>query len=574
MNRRSFFEQLAFRQNSFAEQQQQAGLEPYTGTWATPQVCHLLRRATFGIRASDIATLQGLGMATAVDLLLTPPANVSQPINYYMAGVGLGVDGVVPLSDVWVDKLVSGDVNPEIGRMESVKLWLLERMRLHSPTVFDKMTLFWHNHFAVEELHIYPANANDLYHYFNTIDQHALGNFKALTRAITLNPAMLYYLNGVWNNAVAPDENYARELQELFTIGKGVDAHFTEDDVKAAARVLTGYRVNQIGTHSFYFDPAAHDTANKQFSAFYNNTVIQGGTAAYGAASPPELDALLDMIFAQAEVAKFICRKIYRFFIYHDITPSIETNIIVPLSNIFRDNNYNILPVLQTLFKSAHFYESLNYACLIKSPIDFVIGLCREFNIAFWTGTSNAWVVNTQQMLAANAYRCADKLLFETKYENMHVANPPSVSGWQAYYQAPMYNRHWINTDTYGKRMEWVYRLCHDGISTGGLWWSSPGSWTLKINLIGFAQSLSNPADPNVLVQDALVRLYSYPVEQDFKDYLKSFLLSGQTSDYYWSDAWADYIAEPNNLTYKNIVESRLRDLLSFMLTQAEYQLF
>ena len=112
MNRRSFFEQLAFRQNSFAEQQQQAGLEPYTGTWATPQVCHLLRRATFGIRASDIATLQGLGMAAAVDLLLTPPANVSQPINYYMAGVGLGVDGVVPLSDVWVVKLVAGDVNP------------------------------------------------------------------------------------------------------------------------------------------------------------------------------------------------------------------------------------------------------------------------------------------------------------------------------------------------------------------------------------------------------------------------------------------------------------------------------
>lgn len=571
MNRRSF---LQFRTPSDTEQLQ-SGIEPYTGSWTAAEVSHLLRRTTFGIRAADVAQLQALSTSQAVDLLLTPPTGIPQPVNHYT--IGYGADGLVAVGDTWTDQAVNGFY--EFGRMASVKLWLLERMRLQELTIFDKMALFWHNHFALEEINAYPADANDIYHYFTTINQNTLGNFKALTRAITLNPAMLHYLNGILNNKYVPDENYARELQELFTVGKGPDSHYTEDDVKAAARVLTGYRINEIGVHSFIFDSNAHDNTNKQFSDFYGNTIIQGETGTLGASSPPELDNFLNMIFANAEVAKFICRKLYRFFVYHHITPNIETNVIVPLATIFRDNNYEILPVLSALFKSQHFYETLNRACIIKSPVDFVVGLCREFNIPFWTGTLGSdapWLFPPTgwQLLAVNKYKCAEKLLFECQYENMHLANPPSVAGWPAYYQEPMFYETWINTDTYGKRMEWVYKLCHQGIATDNLWWSNPNSFTLKINHIAFAQSLPNPSDPNALVNDAISRLYSYSVPQNFKDLVKAFLLSGQTSDYYWSSAWADYVSQPTNITFKNIVETRLRDMLTYLLTQAEYQLF
>jgi archaellum component FlaF (FlaF/FlaG flagellin family) len=154
----------------------------------------------------------------------------------------------------------------------------------------------------------------------------------------------------------------------------------------------------------------------------------------------------------------------------------------------------------------------------------------------------------------------------------MSPLDPPSVSGWTAYYQEPLFYELLVNADTYAKHMELVHLLCNAGVSVSTPY-SNPSSFLLKINFIAFAQSLSNPSNPNILIDDALIRLYAYPVAQAFKDYLKSFLLSGQTADYYWTNAWADYTANPNNVTYKTIVESRLRSMIAYMLSQAEYLL-
>jgi uncharacterized protein (DUF1800 family) len=173
------------------------------------------------------------------------------------------------------------------------------------------------------------------YRYNILLRQYALGNFKEMTRAVTMDPAMLKYLNGNANTKKAPDENYGRELQELFTVGKGPGSHYTEADVKAAAHVLTGFRIENKSLPDIHgvFDAGRHDENDKQFSDFYQNTTIKGRKGKEG---EMELDDLLALIFSQPEVARFICRKLYRFFVYHNIDEETEKTIIEPLAELFR----------------------------------------------------------------------------------------------------------------------------------------------------------------------------------------------------------------------------------------------
>jgi uncharacterized protein (DUF1800 family) len=189
---------------------------------------------------------------------------------------------------------------------------------------------------------------------------------------------MLYYLNGRLNTKRAPDENYARELQELFTLGKGSGSKYTEDDVKQTARVLTGFTINPTTSpFSTSFVSANHDTGDKTFSSFYGNTVIKGRTGIN--AGMDELKDLLDMIFNVEEVSKFICRRLYKYFVYYELDSTIETNVIEPLAKVFRDNGYEIKPVLKTLFESEHFYDVWNRGAMIKDPLSHTVGYLRQW---------------------------------------------------------------------------------------------------------------------------------------------------------------------------------------------------
>jgi uncharacterized protein (DUF1800 family) len=186
--------------------------------------------------------------------------------------------------------------------------------------------------------------------------------------------------NGYLNIASAPDENYSRELLELFTIGKGPGSQYTENDVKEAAKALTGWQINGT-TYTSFFNSNRHSAANKTFSSFFNNRVITGRTGT--TAGQLELNDLLTMIFNTQECAKFIVRKFYRFFVYYVIDAATEANVITPLADIFRTNNYEIKPVLSTLLKSEHFFDKWNQGCFIKAPADHVIGAVREMNAQF-----------------------------------------------------------------------------------------------------------------------------------------------------------------------------------------------
>ena len=412
------------------------------------------------------------------------------------------------------------------------------------------MTLFWHNHFATETADI--NNSQFVYNHHNLLRTSALGNFKTLTKAITIDPAMLVYLNGASNTATAPDENYGRELQELFCCGKGKDSLYTEADVKAAAQVLTGWKYNTT-TNTSSFDITRHNKIDKQFSAFYNNTIIKGQTTA--TAGDLEIDAMLNMIFATQEIAKYICRRIYRWFVYYDIDDVIEANIIKPLADIFRSNNYEIKPVLSALLKSEHFYDSLVKGAQIKSPVDLVVGLCREFEIAFQPAIDYAtnygmynymvsWVSNMQQ----------------------NMGDPPDVSGWKAYYQSPQFYEIWINSDTLPKRNQFTDTMIVSGYTLNAK--------KIQIDGVAFAQSFATPGDPNKLIDDIVKFLLRIDLSAASKKQIKTdILLGGQSTDSYWTDAWNLFITTPTNTSNATIVKNRLRDLIKYFMDLSEYQL-
>jgi uncharacterized protein (DUF1800 family) len=522
-----------------------SGTSTYAGTFGTTQLVHLLKRTLFGVKQADIQAFTGKTLNAVVDTLLTAGAAPNPPVNNY--NDSSYTDANVPAGQTWVNAPYT-DGTADSRRTTSYKAWWLGRMINQQQTIEEKMVLFWHNHFATQTASI--GDSRYEYKHNALLRQYALGNFKQLVKQISIDPAMLRYLNGYQNVKTSPNENYGRELQELFTIGKGPNSKYTEDDVKAAAKVLTGFNVNST-TITNTFDATKHDVTNKQFSPFYGNKIITGKT---GAAGATELDDMLDMIFATTECALFMCRKLYRFFVYYEIDAVTEANVIAPLATIFRDNNYEIKPVLKALLTSDHFFDPLNRGCIIKSPIDLHVGVCRDFGIVFPAESDYV-----------NAYYMWDYIRTQSSNISQNIGDPPNVAGWPAYYLEPQYHELWINTDTLPKRNQFTDTMIAKGYTRNGK--------NIAIDAIAFTNLLPNPADPNALVADALTQLYVIDVSQAVKDLLKSILLSAQLADHYWTDAWNAYKLFPTDAASKMIVTTRLAAFYKYIMDLPEYQL-
>lgn len=527
-----------------------SGINEYTGPWTKNEVQHLLKRTMFGSTKADIDYFLTKTMVQAVDELLNPVAALpSPPVNDYSPGT---TDPNVVAGATWINNpTTDGTLNSV--RRASFKKWWTGVMINQDRSVREKLTLFWANHFGTETAEI--GNAYYVYRHHNLLRQSALGNFKQLIKDVTIDTGMLVYLNGYLNTASAPDENYGRELQELFTVGKDPItnlAAFSEDDVKKAAKVLTGWRINNT-TFVSYFDGSRHDATNKQFSSFYNGTTVAGQSGANGAS---ETDALINMLFSKTEVSHFIVRKLYRWFVYYAIDAATETNVIEPLATIFRNNNYNIQPVLSALLKSEHFFDVLNQGCIIKSPVDHVIGCFREFNVVFPNAVSEY----------DDVYAMWNYIYNWGVSMNQSIGDPPNVSGWPPYYQAPQFHELWINSDTLPKRNKFTDTMIQTGFTRNGK--------KVIINAVAFTATLPNPSDPNALIDDALAILYRIQLSATAKQTIKQqILLSNQTQDYYWSNAWDAYMANTSNTSNFNVVNNRLKSFYQYLMNLSEYQL-
>ena len=554
MDRRQF---LSLKKNNLndgdnkpkVERRTNTGLAKYNGTWTKAEAAHLLRRTLYGPKVSEINAFASKTVSQAVDALLdTSGYSFLPPVNNYQNQTP---DTAVAYGSTWVNAPLN--VNLEGSRKVSLKSWLWSLPARQKTTIMEKMIVFWHNHMPVQIQDIPLASL--AYFYVKALNDYALGNFKTLVKQITVDPAMLYYLNGRLNTKNAPDENYARELQELFTLGKGPNSKYTEDDVKAAARVLTGFNINFTTTpFSTGFSAVNHDSTNKTFSSFYGNKTISGKMGV--TAGSLELDDLLGMIFSVDEVSKHICRKLYRFFVYYEIDANAETNVIEPLAKIFRDNNYEIKPVLKALLESEHFYDQWNRACVIKDPLTHQAGLVRQWEMSFPTATDYE---TNYQIYAVGSYF--------GQITQMNLGDPPSVSGWEAWYQMPLYHRIWLNSDSLPKRNQFQDYLMWIGHKVK--------SFTFIVDPWVVTKQFSDPKNADKLIADACEFLLPLALSNSQIASLKEILLPGGIPDYNWSDEYraATDSGDPNHTTALSTATSKLRSLYKNIMNLSEYQL-
>ncbi|MFK7843760.1 MAG: DUF1800 family protein [Rhodothermales bacterium] len=413
-----------------------AGLEPYTQALSRREVSHLLKRTSFGADPEKINALVGRTAEDVVnELIQFATDTVANPL---------------PSKPSWADEPMPDRrvaTSEEVRTYnENNRFWLDELTeellsRFRTGGLRERMTLFWHDHF-VTELEVYEL-AVYAYRYLNIIRTNSVGNFREFVRAMGLTPAMLIYLNGDANEKSSPNENYARELLELFTmspVDRYGNANYTQTDVEEAARALTGWFVNKEAITTELF--------TKEFDEGEKTFLARTGTFDY--------NDVTDVIFDERsfQVADFICTKLYRAFVFDQ--PDLE--VVQGLADIFRENDFEIEPVLSTLFKSAHFYDTQIIGAKIKSPADIIVGTLLETGFRPSSDSLGLLTVYSKDM---------EQILLD----------PPDVSGWQG-------NRAWLSTNTLPTRWSFADYLLFTGQNNQA------------IDLIGMASQLPDAEGP------------------------------------------------------------------------------
>lgn len=551
MNRRAFFSlsnsQATVQATVSPKRVMLGDLTPYSGPWDRATAAHLLRRACFGPSPDEIEEALNLGLTGTLDRLFRNRAMPNPPVMYDYTGDNHAAEG-----QTWVQAPSKDGNNGR--RLRSLRAWSIGQMMDEGMHLRESMTLFWHNHFAVEQNKV--GEARNAYQYLDTLRRNALGNFKALVEKVTILPAMLIYLDGRQNRKGRPNENYARELFELFTIGKGPligpgnYTYFTETDVLAAAECLTGWQDStddeEPGFPQVEFTEDRHEPSDKQFSDAFSKEVITNH-------GQDEYKVLIDMIFRQKQTAIYIVRKLYRWFLYYEIDDAVESTIIEPLAQQLIDEGYELSGVLRRFLESDHFLNAENHGGLIKHPLDFVLGTAKL--TAFPMPPTSDY--NT-------TYSIWYDLVQDGRDMQMEFLSPPDVAGWPAYYQKPLYHKIWINSVTLPNRINFLKNWVSNGFRDGDV--------RIEVDLLALLETVEDPFDPNVLIADWVERFLPQPLAESALTSLKNVLIPG-LPDFEWTEEYVLYLQDPSDEMIEKSVLSKLEALLLSILTLAEYQL-
>jgi uncharacterized protein (DUF1800 family) len=551
-----------------------ASINPNTAVLGVKNARHLLRRSSFKYTKTLINQFAELTPQQALDLLVANnPLTIPLP---YDPSITTTPDGY------WTEATDPTIFSTTTSRKKIIIGGWWWYNAINSATLKFKLTHFLSTRFTVEKNGSVGTSA-DFYDYLRLLDFYAYGNYKELAKKMTLNNSMLVYLNNTSNTKTAPNENYAREFLELFTIGKGPQigvgdyTTYTEADVVQAAKILTGFkrqgdRLNIDPITSIpkgYNVFSQHHTSPKVFSSAFQNNTIAAATDV--ASMDVELDNFVNMVFNQQATAKNIVRKLYIYFVKGTITPEVETDIITPLATQLFSNGYEILPIVRKLLESLHFYDlddtnSLdeNIGAIIRSPLQQVSEICSYLQITM--PDINGTEANKYDFY----YRFWRNFIHDSfmSSSNMLIFDPDNVAGHLAYYQAPDYDKSWIASSTIIAR----YRLgeslldARNRISGNGNIYAQ-----IQISLvIKNGGIISNPNDPFVLVSELCNNLFAQEPDIDRINYfMNSFLLQGLATGY-WFTAWANYISTGSN----TVVEPRLKELVKNLLRAPESQMF
>lgn len=375
-------------------------MQKFAGMIAQKQTKHLFSRAGFGIQFGDIGTFGALQAKEAVKMLLQQAPD-SAPLNV--------VENTVKFDPTMRKDAAARKMFLMVQREQrrALNLGWMDKL-IHTDAVLqEKMTLFWHNHFACRSnIALFDQQLNNL------MRKNALGNFRTLLFGVAKSPAMLQFLNNQQNRKSHPNENFAREVMELFTIGRG---RYTEKDVKESARAFTGFGFNRSG--EFAFRKFLHDDGQKTFLGKTGN--FTG-------------DDIMDILLERKETAYFVSNKLYKYLVNE--TPDPEH--VQAMADVFYQSGYEIKPLLEFVFTSEWFYDEKNTGCLIKSPVDFLTVLSRRFYISY-----------DKPQVLLQFQRALGQVLFY----------PPNVAGWPG-------GRNWIDSSSLMYRLKIPSLLLNGGI--------------------------------------------------------------------------------------------------------------
>jgi len=549
-----------------------ASLNPLQGALGRRRAAHLLRRTSYRFRKTKVLEMADQTAAQALPSLLTlNPFQLEQPV--YGAA---NTTWILPLPGLSVASYPAQDF---VLRRYLTGWWLHEA--LQDAGIGHKMTLFFHQYMAVA---ITSSNNQHYFDYLSLMRWGALGNFKKLATKLVTDNAMLRYLNNNQNNKNNPDENFAREFFELFTVGKGPQigpgdySNYTEDDIVEAAKVLTGFRVRpnrdnidpETGIPSGSVNPAQHVPGNKTFSAHFQGTIITGETTPTINGMWAELNAFVDMIFAQPETAKTLCRRLYRYFVSRNISAEIENEIIVPLSETLIANNFEVKPVLEQLLQSEHFFDTDDsdnadeiIGGIIKSPLELTLQSLSFFDVAI----PDPLTQNAAHYLQFYSQAMQDRALGSA---NFPIFNPFDVAGYPAYYQVPGFQRQWFNSSTIIARYKWPAMILTGTRQIGGGINQPIG---IKLDAADWVRNSgisAEPSDPYVLVQDLLEFMLPEEADNDRFNYFYIDVFLDELPPADWTYEWENYIAT-GNATEVNLALDRL---IQAIMYSPEYQTF
>jgi uncharacterized protein (DUF1800 family) len=366
----------------------------------TKKIRHLCSRAGFGLRFEDLRMAQHSTVKQAVDQLFKTSEEI-KPLDI--------IAGNISYKDFLNKDTVTRKMFLQEQRQQEkgLNVYWINQMSTSDAQLREKMTLFWHNHFACRTQNSWYAQQLNNIHREN-----ALGNFRTMLLAVSKAPAMLQFLNNQQNQKNHPNENFARELMELFTIGRG---NYTEQDVKESARAFTGWSFNKEGF--FTARPNLHDAGEK---TFLGNTGNFSG------------EDIINMLLAKKETARFICNKLYKYLV-NETPDAVHVNA---MADILYDNKYELKPLLNYVFTADWFYADKNIGNMIKAPVEFIVGLNRQFYVE---------------------YKNPDVILQFERTLGQVLFYPPNVAGWPG-------GKSWIDSSSLMYRIKIPSTVLNDGV--------------------------------------------------------------------------------------------------------------
>jgi uncharacterized protein (DUF1800 family) len=527
---------------------------------------HLLRRATFGPGRHDIENFARMTPAQAVDKLSRNRPHMPVPLD-------------PKTGKSWLPARRGHNSPESVLRRCVIQTWLQHACDT-SLSLSERMVFFYHTHFTTMQSRVNYASA--VYYQLKLFRHFALGNFKELAKRMCYEQAMLMHLDGRYNRKENPNENFAREFLELYTIGKGEQRDtgdyttYTEHDIRQATRIFSGFQIDEsfraerdpltaipMGIMPTYPDgtPTLHDFGTKTFSEkFGRRTISPKGRNRQAVLD--EIDEFVEMVFAQEATARHICRKLYRFFVFYRITPEVERKVIAPLARSFRQHNYEILPVVRELLCSRHFYDADGSAeryriegAMIKSPLELLSQSVRYFD---------AWLPDRHD--TDTFYDIGNKFFWRMQNQGMELYQPAEVAGYSAYHQGPDYQRNWISSSSLVYRQKMMRDLVY------GIFTNDKGK-NVCLDVMKYVNNpanVANPSDARQIVSSLCEDLLCRPVRQKVYDQLLHEVLLDTLSLENWRMEWKHYRQSGKDYN----VRGQLEKLLISILQMPEYQLF